>query len=163
MNFFIFQGQLFLVKWDGYQEHECTWEPKSHLPVDLIRDFYSPDVSEECIKIYSASLESSFRQRLKTGKDTFSLLFPNSLFRYAFNTSTEKLVEREDFNKLSLSEHWDTVYRSNGVGVSVKFPVRITPVLTFVNNFVPVNGGVENRKYPVEKIRVVSATTVTFA
>ena len=34
---------LFLVKWQGYCSSENTWEPKPHLPLELIEAFESPD------------------------------------------------------------------------------------------------------------------------
>ena len=48
------QGKLtFMVKWEGYCSSENAWEPKPHLPSELIEAFESPDpnparVEEDC-------------------------------------------------------------------------------------------------------------------
>lgn len=93
----------------------------------------------------------------------FSIDFPQELFRYAFGGSKEKLVNLEDFERLVLRKNWDKIYRDNGVGVGVKFPMRIAPVVIFRNNFVPENGKMVNRKTLVERLRVVSSTGVVHA
>lgn len=120
-------------------------------------------ISDDILKIYSFQLEESVRKRLKSRNDTFSLMFPSDIYIHTFESTKEKLAEKVDFEKLRLSDNWDTLYRDNGVGVALKFPVRVTPVIKFTNNFVPVNGLAVNRKYIMEKIRVTSATRITFA
>ena len=151
------------MKWQGYEDDENTWEPSQHLPEDIIREFHEPSVTVESVNIYSKLLEEGVRQRLKCRKEVFSVSFPAELYRFAFGTYKEKLVDKEDFRKLNLRENWDRTFRSNGVGMGLKFPVRIKSVIRYIDDFVPVNGVLAKQKHLVEKLRVTSSTGIVFS
>ncbi|CAC5411398.1 unnamed protein product [Mytilus coruscus] len=156
------RGPLYLVKWQGYGFDECTWEPLQHLPEEVIEEFNNPTVTEESIDFHSKMLEEVIRKRLKSRNKVFLVTFPSELYRFVFGTTSEKLAEKEDFGRLNLREHWDTTFRNNGVGIRLKFPVRLSHVIRNKDDFVLVNGVLKKQKNLVERLRITSSTGVVF-
>ncbi|CAG2246452.1 unnamed protein product [Mytilus edulis] len=65
---------------------------------------------------------------------------------------------KDDFGKLNLREHWDQIFRNNGVGIGLKFPVRISHAIRNKDDFVPVNGVLKKQRNLVERLRITSST-----
>ncbi|CAG2184844.1 unnamed protein product [Mytilus edulis] len=156
------EGPLYLVKWQGYCFDECTWEPIQHLPKEVIEEFNKPTVTEESIDFYSKLLEEGIRKRLNSRNGVFSVTFPSELYRFVFGTTGEILAMKDDFGKLNLREHWDQIFRNNGVGIGLKFPVRISHAIRNKDDFVPVNGVLKKQRNLVERLRITSSTGVVF-
>ena len=51
---------FYMVKWHGYCASQNTWEPKDHLPADLVEAFENPDPDPDPVRI-SKTNQTTFR------------------------------------------------------------------------------------------------------
>ena len=78
---------LFMVKWQGYCSSENTWEPKPHLPTELIQAFESPDPNpvrveearERIALVFERGMKVPLQHEESIGirHDVVRFLFPN--------------------------------------------------------------------------------------
>lgn len=78
---------LFMVKWLGYCPSENTWEPKAHLPPELIEAFESPDpdpvrveaAHERIALVFERGMKVPLQheESIKIRHDVVRFLFPN--------------------------------------------------------------------------------------
>ncbi len=103
----ILQGPLFLVKWDGYNKQDCTWEPESHIPANVIQDFLTPPVGVARLRTASEIFECAILKRLSSKQTHISVNFDLDIFRHVFETDKSVLLSAEsDLEKLNLCPNW---------------------------------------------------------
>ena len=78
---------LFMVKWQGYCSSENTWEPKPHLPKELIQAFESPDpdpvrveeAHERIALVFERGMKVPLQHKesIEIRHDVVCFLFPN--------------------------------------------------------------------------------------
>ena len=100
------QNYEYLVKWDGYNTDECTWEPEINLPNIVISNFIPSSISEERLRQFSVSFERAIQTRLKSKTSKFAVYVDFDVFRFVFGSETTVLCSKDSFSKLKMTEHW---------------------------------------------------------
>jgi hypothetical protein len=106
INFFFFQGEMYLVKWRGYHISESSWEPMSHLTPEIIRTYDQPEITYERLQYGAQNLERIVQQRLSSNGNSSVVDFDADLFRFCFRVQSMHILHKEDFSRLQLSNSW---------------------------------------------------------
>jgi hypothetical protein len=85
---------------------------------------------------------------------------PTKVFKHVFGQESDFLSEKEDFSKLPLSSHWYFKLNVHGQGVKLSFPVRVKCIVKNKKLYLPVCSVSTLKVFPVEKLVLISATTV---
>jgi hypothetical protein len=102
LNFFFFQGEMYLVKWRGYHISESSWEPKSHLTPEIIRTYDQPEITYERLQYAAQNLEKAVQQRFSSNGNRSVLDFDADLYRYCIRVQSIHILHKEVFSKLPL-------------------------------------------------------------
>jgi hypothetical protein len=155
------QGVLFLVKWDGYDISESSWEPQHHIP-KAIRDTYStPRVEPHRLEAAAQALEHAVQTRLNSRNTKSSVSFDNDIFKLCFGEFVgTRLVEKEEFQALPLHHYWHYRIDINGQGTQLVFPVRIGKHMYMKKRVIKdsITGLLVTVRRPDERLIMVSTT-----
>ena len=106
------QTEEFLIEWEGHSTHQCTWEPKRHIPEAILNDYKAgaPSLSASAIQHISDQFLSALQQRpsRRTGGH-FYLEIPLPVHHQLFGTERKEfLFHKEDFGRFHFAlEKWD--------------------------------------------------------
>ena len=156
----LFQNFQYLEKWQGFDNANCTWEPKHHLPDHVISNYVPTQVGEHRLKHFSAAFERAVYGRLKSKNPVLSVFVELDVFRYIFGDVSTKLCDLNDFKSLNLSENWYYNLNSDGTGKKIKFPIKVSARLTMRKIYVKNEDKLVQKTLPIEKCRVYSCTRV---
>lgn len=155
---YLFQGQLYLCKWENYHRQDSTWEPESHLSIDLINAFLTPPIKDTRLQTACDAFENAIQNRLSSKQSRLSIIFDLDIYRYVFGTDRAVLVtSSNELNKLPLSPNWYYKLKQNGKGLRISFPLRITPSLFQRRVYVREDQHVLTKSLPVEKVSILCA------
>lgn len=155
----ICQGKpLFMIKWQGYCSSQNTWEPKTHLPPELIEAFENPDpdpvrveeAGERIDLVFERGMKVplQYEESLEIRHDVVRFLFP-SLPVGIQAASTD--ISDEELNDAGLATYVERTINANGNRcriVQLTFRLLLSKSPSFYN---------EGKKLcrPVERLRVV--------
>ena len=147
-----------MVKWDGYDVSESTWEPEDHIPACILSSFVPTEISQEKMKHFSTVFERAIQNRL-TSKSPKNVVFVEfDVFRFLFGNVKSVLCDLEDLDRLNMPPHWFYKLHADGYGCKIKFPIRLTIRLRFRKLHVKSNGLLEARNLPLERLTIFSCT-----
>ena len=101
-----------LIEWEGHSTHQCTWEPKRHIPEAILNDYKTgaPCLSASAIQHIKDQVLSALQQHLSrwTGGH-FYLEIPLPANHQLFGTERKNfLFHKEDFGRFHFAlEKWD--------------------------------------------------------
>ncbi len=72
----------------------------------------------------------------------------------------ELFLDKEDFNRLSLSTHWLYCIDEIAEGIEIDFTVRITPRLTMKKKWILIDGVPTMKRIPVERVLMFETNKV---
>ena len=98
------------------------------------------------------------RARLKSKTPEFMFCGDLDVYRYIFGAHNSVLCNLGDFDKLSLPAHWYYDLCKDGTGRKLKFPVKVSPNLSFRKIYVKCNDSLVLKKVPVERVKVFACT-----
>ena len=112
---------LFMVQWHGYCLSENTWEPKAHLPSELIDAFEDPDpdpvrveeARERIILVFERGMKVPLQheESIEIRHDVVRFLFPNIPAKLQL-TPTE--ITDEELEDAGLAPYVERTINSNG-------------------------------------------------
>ena len=149
---------LFMVKWQGYCASENTWEPKPHLPPELIEAFENPDpdpvrveearerialVFERGVKVLLQHEES-----IEIRHDVVRVLFPNVPAQIQLKPTEISDQELED---AGLGPYVERIINANGSRcrvIQLTFRLLLSKSPSFYH-------GEKKISRPVERLHIV--------
>ena len=159
-----FQDELFLVKWCGYPDTETTWEPTCHIDQRSLSEYIPSNINPHRLSSAAKTFEDIIQNRLKPGNRCHSVSsrFDLDIYRYCFQTDETVLLNlADDFSRLPLTESWNYRINSNGQGLTIDFPIRLSPRLHFRKIFVRTeDGSVLQKMLPIETVKIIIPTRV---
>ena len=106
-------------------------------------------------------MKEAIQKRLTSTNNQSVIPLPTNIFKHVFGQESDLLAEKEDFSKLPLSSHWYFKLNAHGQGVKLSFPVRVKcTVKNKKKLYLPVCSVSTLKVFPVEKLVLISATTV---
>ncbi|CAG2214311.1 DUOXA1 [Mytilus edulis] len=158
------QDELFLVKWCGYPDTETTWEPTCHIDQRSLSEYIPSNINPHRLNSAAKTFEDIIQNRLKPGNRCHSVSsrFDLDVYRYCFQTDETVLLNlADDFSRLPLTESWNYRINSNGQGLTIDFPIRLSPRLHFRKIFVRTeDGSVFTKMLPIETVKIIIPTRV---
>ena len=147
---------FFMIKWQGYCSSQNTWEPKTHLPPELIEAFETPDLDpvrvEEAREIIGLVFERGmkvplqYEESIETRHDVVHLLFPN--LPASIQVTPTDICDQE-LHSAGLAPYMERTINANGNRcriVQLTFRLLLSKSPTFYHE-----GKVSQ---PVERLRV---------
>ena len=110
--------------------------------------------------LLTSELEEAIQKRLTSTHNQSVISLPTNVFKHVFGQESDFLAEKEDFSKLPLSSHWYFKLNVHGQGVKLSFPVRVKCIVKNKKLYLPVCSVSTLKVFPVEKLVLISATTV---
>ena len=152
------------MKWKDYSTFECTWEPASHLPHWMVREYKEPKNTLERIQVEEVSdtLLVNIQQRLhrRTGPH-FYINIRHDVFRCLMPQRENCLYFKSDFDQFIFPNGWDVVlYSKQGEGRKINFPMYIKPIVRWTKKQYEMKAGVvvQCNRCPVEYLKVEFST-----
>ena len=142
------QEYEYLVCWQDYTIHDCTWEPERHLPPSVLSSFVPPEILPHRLNEFSTSFERAIQARLRCRIPKSVIFVDFDAFRHLFGAENTVLCNLDDFKKLSLSDHWFYVLKKDRTGRKIKFPIRLSVRLRMRKIFVKSQGRLVEREAP---------------
>ena len=150
-----------MVKWLGYSEDQCTWEPERHIDLPSLNTFLIPVISQDRLANAARQIEDVVQQRLRSRNNTVITRFDLDIYRYCFETDCAKIIQGTvEIQKLPLSTNWYYRINSSGHGLAISFPLALTPKIHMRKMYVKENASVVLKTVPVETLRITGATRV---
>lgn len=149
---------LFMVKWQGYCASENTWEPKPHLPPELIEAFENPDpdpvrveeARERIALVFERGMKVPLQheESIEIRHDVVRVLFPNLPAQIQLKPTEISDQELED---AGLGPYAERIINANGSRcrvIQLTFRLLLSKSPSFYR-------GEEKISRPVERLRIV--------
>ncbi|CAB4015417.1 Hypothetical predicted protein [Paramuricea clavata] len=158
------QDYEYLIKWQGWPFHSCSWEPSENLNLTLLRSYDQPSRPdktrfEQSCRNFLHAIQSGLKS-----KSTAIIYVDMDLdvWRYITCNQGRKsnhkghiLFEREDFRRFEgLPDDWCFILNQHGEGVSIDFPLKAKPLVSWTALSYIVKSGklVMAPKMPIKKV-----------
>ena len=112
---------LLMIKWQGYSSSQKTWEPKTHLPPELIEAFETPDPDPVRIEEARERIDLVFERGMKVPlqyeetieirHDVVRFLFPNLPARIQ---ATQTNICDQELHNAGLTPYVERTIKANG-------------------------------------------------
>ena len=116
-----FEAERIMVKWHGYCASQNTWEPKDHLPADLVEAFENPDPDpvrvEEARERIGLVFERGmkvpleYEESIEIRHDVVRFLFPNLPADFR---ATPINIQDQDLQRAGLETYTEGTINANG-------------------------------------------------
>ena len=130
----------YMVKWHGYCASQNTWEPKGHLPTDLVEAFKNPD--PDPVRVEEA------RERIGLVFERVRFLFPNLPADFR---ATPINIQDQDLQRAGLETYTERTINANGSRcrvIQVTFRLLLSKSPAFYQHGQKVSR-------PIERLRIV--------
>ena len=149
---------LFMVKWQGYCSSENTWEPKPHLPTELIEAFESPDpdpvrveeARERIALVFERGMKVPLQheESIEIRHDVVRFLFPNVPSHIQLKPTE---IADQDLQDAGLGQYVERTINANGSRcriIQLTFRLLMSKSPSFYY-------GEKKVSRPVERLRII--------
>ncbi|CAB4025927.1 Hypothetical predicted protein [Paramuricea clavata] len=138
---FFFEGDEYLIKWQGWPYHSCSWEPSENLSIALLRSYEQPlkpdgPKFEQACRDFMNVVQTSLKSK---SVSPVYVNMPLDVWRYITLNKGKKsdhkghmLYEKEHFDRFKgLPHDWYYVLNQHGEGICVDFPIKAKPIVSW--------------------------------
>lgn len=149
---------LFLVKWQGYCSSENTWEPKPHLPPELIQAFECPDPDPVRVEETRERIALVFERGMKVPlQHEESIEIRHNVVRVLFPSLPAQIqlkpteISDQEIEDAGLGPYVERIINANGSRcriIQLTFRLLLSKSPSFYH-------GEKKDSRPVERLRIV--------